>query len=216
LWYGVVLTVAGWLVNLISFNVENFPNPRIPRVNTLLQWDRWIQKSVNLDMISPMNDKLMSLWSAEWPWFLIVLGFAIPIIRSRQWPRLWAIGWIGLTIGVSDMVSHYILKPWFGRIRPCRMEGLVRVVEGCSGYYSFPSNHASNAAVFATLWFILFSRFQGSLAILCAFVIGMSRVYLGVHYPTDILGGFVWGTFLALISYLIWQRLPLSRELAKA
>lgn len=169
-----------------------------------------------MDMISPINDRLMSLWSAEWPWFLIVLGFAVPIIRSRQWVRLWAIGWIGLTIGVCDMLSHYILKPWFGRIRPCRMEGLVRIVEGCSGYYSFPSNHASNAAVFATLWFILFSRFQGSLAILCACVIGMSRVYLGVHYPTDILGGFIWGTFLALISYLIWQRLPLSRELAKA
>ncbi|WP_141736659.1 phosphatase PAP2 family protein [Oligoflexus tunisiensis] len=185
-------------------------------MKTLLQWDRWIQTSVNLDMISPVNDKLMSLWSAEWPWFLIVLGFLIPIIRQKNWPRLWAFGWVGLTIGLCDMLSHYLLKPWFGRIRPCRFEGLVRVVEGCSGYYSFPSNHAANAAVFATLWFLLFSRFQGMLAMLCALVIGMSRVYLGVHYPTDILGGFVWGTALALLSYLIWQRLPVSRETVKA
>jgi len=184
-------------------------------VDTLLQWDRWIQTSVNMDMMSPLNDKLMSLWSAEWPWFLIVIGFTIPFIRQKNWTRLRAVGWVALTVGASDMLSHYVLKPWFGRIRPCRTEGLVRIVEGCSGYYSFPSNHAANAAVFATLWFLLFSRFQGALAVLCAFVIGMSRVYLGVHYPTDIIGGFIWGTSLGLVSYLIWQRLPVSRQAVK-
>lgn len=185
-------------------------------MNTVLHWDRVIQRYVNLDMISSVNDQLMSLWSARWPWFVIVLSFAVPFIRQKNWSKIYAIAWVGLTIGVSDAIAHNLLKPWFGRIRPCRLEGLVRVVEGCSGYYSFPSNHAGNAAVFATLWLLLFSRFQGGLAVLCALVIGLSRVYLGVHYPTDILGGFVWGTSLALLSYFIWKHLPLNRETKRA
>ncbi len=183
-------------------------------MKTLLDWDLWIQKSINSDMAHPYNDWLMTLWSAEWPWFLVVFGFAYPIVRGKQWPRLLSLLWIGVTIGINDAVSHNLLKPLFGRIRPCRVEGLVRIVDGCAGFYSYPSNHAANAAVFVTLWFLIMNRFQGKLAIFCAFIIGCSRIYLGVHYPTDILGGFILGTLLGLLSYWIWQKLPLAQGLA--
>lgn len=210
MWYGQVLTVTGWLVNLISVNVQKIFHSWEPLVNTLFQWDRWIQRSVNLDMISPVNDEVMKLWSAEWPWTLVILGFIVSIVLKKNWPRLLAIVWLALTMGISDVSAHYLIKPWIGRIRPCRFEGIVRVVDGCSGFYTFPSNHASNVAVFAVLWFLLFNRTQGLLAMGCAFFIGMSRVYLGVHYPSDVLGGFILGSLLAMISYQIWRRLPLG------
>ncbi len=177
-------------------------------MKTLLHWDHWIQTLINSGMANPLNDKLMMLLSAEWPWILIVLVFLSQILRQKDWMRLSAFLWLGMTIGISDSLSHFVIKPWVGRIRPCRLEGFVRVVDGCAGYYSFPSNHAANAAVFATLWFLLFSRSQGQWAIVCALFIGISRVYLGVHYPSDILGGYLFGFTLGTLAYVIWQKFP--------
>ncbi|MCX6127841.1 MAG: phosphatase PAP2 family protein [Proteobacteria bacterium] len=150
----------------------------------------------------------MRFWSAEWPWFGLLIFYSVRLLYLKDWPRIFRLLWIGATIGLSDVLAHNVLKPWLGRLRPCRVESLVRVVNACSGWFSLPSNHASNAAVFAVLCYLLFNRRLGCLAFSCAIMIGLSRVYLGVHYPSDVLAGLLFGSFLALASNFLLQQLP--------
>ncbi len=172
----------------------------------LLLLDRYLLNAINAKMAHMTLDLIMRFWSAEWPWYLILIYFVFDGLRKKRWQQLNQVAWIGLTIGLSDMVASYIFKPWVARLRPCRVEHLVRIVDSCSGMYGFPSNHAANAAVFATMWFLLQGHRQGAVAWSCAIMVGLSRVYLGVHYPSDILAGFVFGSLLGSLSIWLGRR----------
>lgn len=175
----------------------------------LVQVDRQIFTLINQQWAHSSTDGLMRLWSAEWPWFLILSCFIGMAWLAKNWQRLIHIVWIGFTIGIADIVAHNLFKPFVGRVRPCRTEESARIVDGCSGYFTFPSNHASNAAVFATMWFVLHSPRQGLIAVACGLMVGLSRIYLGVHYPLDVLGGYLFGFTLALFSLFVGRRLEI-------
>jgi undecaprenyl-diphosphatase len=168
-------------------------------------WDLELLHYVNLRLIHPYNDFLMKLWSAEWPWAFMVLFFLVRWCLQKDWARLKTLLWMGLTVGLCDLLAAQLIKPWVERLRPCKVEGLVRVVDGCAGMMGFPSNHAANAFAFAILWFSWAGARQGWLALGSASVIGFSRVYLGVHYPSDILGGCLLGITIGGLSALLLQ-----------
>lgn len=101
--------------------------------------------------------------------------------------------------------SGALMKHWFAVTRPC--ESLVDVrllVESC-GRNSFPSNHAINMAAIATFigWHyrVLIVPLAG-----LAFLVGMSRIYVGVHYPGDVLFGWIWGVLFASLFYWASQQ----------
>ena len=97
-----------------------------------------------------------------------------------------------LLIVVTDQTGYRLLKEYFARPRPCDILSDVLTPLGCTGTYSFPSNHALNNFAAAIFFYRLFPKLKWILFI-TALLISISRVYLGLHYPSDILGGAVIG-----------------------
>jgi len=103
---------------------------------------------------------------------------------------------VGLTLAITDPFSSRLLKEWIGRIRPCRVLQGVRLLTDCNTSYSFPSSHAVN--IFAAAYF--FSQPVSRLAPLIFFIaamVGYSRIYIGIHYPLDVIGGAAIGLLIA-------------------
>ncbi|MDH5767815.1 MAG: glycosyltransferase family 39 protein [Nitrospirota bacterium] len=105
---------------------------------------------------------------------------------------------IGLaSLALSDWCSH-MLKHIFERPRPCNILEGVHLLVGCSGSYSLPSNHAVNAFAFASPFYILFKNKLRYAFVIIAFLVAFSRVYIGVHYPSDVLVGALFGIMISL------------------
>ena len=115
-------------------------------------------------------------------------------------------------IGLNDFINHNFLKELVARPRPCHTLPELQHIVNCSNSYSFPSNHASNLFTAATVTSLCFRKFA-FIAYTCALLVCYSRVYLGVHYPSDVLGGAIVGLAMGALGYLFYKKL---RKLLKA
>ena len=104
-----------------------------------------------------------------------------------------------LAVSISDFLGA-TLKELIARDRPCHVLPNIKDIASCSNSFSFPSNHAINSFTFATVITCAYKNFSFLLYIL-ALLISYSRVYLGVHYPTDILSGAFCGILIGYIGY---------------
>jgi undecaprenyl-diphosphatase len=102
-----------------------------------------------------------------------------------------------VSILISDWFSN-IVKHYFERVRPCNEFDGVRFLVGCTRSFSMPSNHAANAFAFATPFYILFKNRLRYVFVIVALLVGFSRVYVGVHYPSDVIVGALIGAVLAI------------------
>ena len=112
-------------------------------------------------------------------------------------------------IGICDPVNSQIFKHLFHRLRPCHADAAIRTLVHCGPGFSFPSSHAANgAAAAAALILALRPRWPSALALgAIGLSVGLSRVVVGVHYPTDVLGGWGWGAVAGTLAYLLMRRL---------
>ncbi len=137
-------------------------------------------------------DKFFSLITNVNNWYIayiILLG--ISFFLGGRIGKIAAIG-VLLLIAFSDQLGHRVIKEIFQRIRPCNYLSDAITPLGCTGSYSFPSNHALNNFAAATFYSILFPKLK-SILFVTASLIAISRVYLGLHYPSDILAGALLG-----------------------
>lgn len=103
-----------------------------------------------------------------------------------------------LAMGLTFLVGNLFLKNLIARPRPCAVDTSVKLLIPYPSEYSFPSGHTSNGFA-AALTFFFYYRVPGAVALLVAAIIAFSRMYLFVHYPTDILGGLILGVADACI-----------------
>lgn len=163
-----------------------------------LQWiDEKLFYFINLSLANHLLDVLMTGITTKQNWYLpggIIWLFLI--IKGGRRGRIFA-GLIVLAIVLSDQISSSLLKPYIARFRPCKTLDGFRLLVHCGSKYGFPSSHATNAAAIATL-FVFYNRNWAWLWVGVAFLIGISRVYVGVHYPFDVLAGWMLGILISL------------------
>ena len=139
--------------------------------------------------------------------FLILLFFYIQKIRPKLIYIFYHFFVIALMIAITDQGANFF-KDSFQRLRPCYNESIIDslrlVKENCGGKYGFFSAHASNSfslAIFFGLLFINRIRYIIMITMVFATLISYSRIYLGVHYPIDIIFGGFFGIFVGFVMY---------------
>lgn len=153
---------------------------------------------------SPFWDQVMWLISGKTTWIPLYLAMIFLMFKKFQWRGVLILVFAILSVTLADQVSVKAFKDVFQRLRPCHceeLEGLVHIVRNkCGGKYGFVSSHAANTFAIAVFTLSLFKLKWYSLSILFwAAIVGYSRIYLGVHYPLDVICGALLGTLIAFL-----------------
>ncbi|NTU96695.1 MAG: phosphatase PAP2 family protein [Chlorobiaceae bacterium] len=173
--------------------------------------DIWLFQLINLRLVHPAADDLMVfLTKGNLSNHIFLLAILFILIRKGK-NALPVILLALAAVGIADYIASGILKPLVQRVRPCFALDHCRLLVVQSRSFSFASSHAANAAAAASMLWIFFrrgplvERLFALLMIVCAFLIACSRVYVGVHYPGDILAGMLIGIMSALLLYWIFS-----------
>ncbi len=166
--------------------------------------DRGIFLLVNRTLQNPVLDLLMPVLSDKRAG-LLAAAVVIPCLLVRYGRRAWPITILALlAIGMSD-AGATLLKHAVQRARPCHVVSGVRLLAGCTLSSAMPSNHASNMFAVAGTLAPLLAGWRW-VAVVLAVGVAYSRLYLGVHYPSDVLVGAVWGGAVGLTLALAARR----------
>lgn len=111
---------------------------------------------------------------------------------------------IGITL--SDQICNSLIKPLVGRMRPCNVLAHVHLLINCTKSFSFPSSHATNMFTGTILLSFVYPKLRIVLLTIASLV-AYSRVYVGVHYPFDMLGGVILGILCALLVMVLYKLL---------
>lgn len=170
----------------------------------LIELDHWLFNLINDTLSNPFFDWLMPIITNE-------NNVAIPLILTWLWLLLFC-GKRGkicavllvLALAFTDVFAAQVIKPFFERLRPSRsMIESINLLVPRGGKYGFVSNHAANT-MSAAIVILYFYRKLGYFAITISILVGFSRIYVGVHYPADVLGGWIFGVISAWLFITLW------------
>lgn len=170
---------------------------------SLLKWldhlDKTLFVLIQHDADHSLLDNIMPVLRDPYTWiplYALLLYYSIRKGRNKAW--IFIVLSL-LCVAITDSVTTQLLKPMFGRLRPCcepELYGVVRTLVDCGGQYSMPSNHAANHFGLATFWFFAIRTMTGkkwSWLWIWAAAVCYAQVYVGKHYPFDVLAGSVFG-----------------------
>jgi undecaprenyl-diphosphatase len=162
-------------------------------------------------------DRLMVLVSTHAFGFAVGLILLAAVVLQRRRPRLQLLAALALTLLLSDFVGFHLLRKPIARMRPCfaLAPGSIRVLSKANDVGSLPSLHASNFFGMALIG-LAASRKLGLALLGVAALVALSRIYVGVHWPSDVLVGMGWGLLSAAVSLETTRRLFQPRRLPNA
>ena len=179
----------------------------------LEQWDRWLFMQINSRLTNPVFDAVLPYFRDAVFWApLYIFIIALIIINFGRTGWLWSLAFI-CTVALADMTSARVIKEYVQRPRPCwdpEFYMNVRLLlKQCNHSFSFTSNHAANHFGIATFISLtlqpLFKKWVYLIYVWALFVC-YAQMYVGVHYPLDILGGAGVGTLAGLFIAGIYNK----------
>lgn len=181
----------------------------------MLEFFRHIDSELLLWMNSHHSyffDHFMYAVSGRWEWIPLYAFLLAVIIWKYRWKSLWIILAVAILITLSDQLAN-VFKATVKRPRPCKDPEIGHLVllvnDYCRGAYGFVSGHAANSFALAIFISQLFkNKWVTSGMIIWATLVSYSRIYLGVHYPGDVICGAVLGILLGWIVYSLLKQLP--------
>lgn len=183
-------------------------------MEAILELDQTIFFLINNDGHNAFFDAIMPYWRDKYTWIPFYLALAAFVIYKFKTKGLYLILALALTVGVADTISSKVIKKSVQRLRPCndtQINQQVKLLVRCGGGYSFTSSHATNH--FAVALFLIgtlgriFRRIKWPLVFWAA-TIALGQVYVGVHYPLDILVGGTIGSLIGIGMARLYQSFP--------
>ncbi len=178
----------------------------------LLELDRDVLASFN-GSESLFADGLALVLTSAWTWLPLYASLLYLVVKNNEARQVALVaGCVALCLAISDGVADFLAKPLVARPRPLLdpvFGSMVQTVEGfeASGPYGFFSAHASNTFSVALFFSLLVrDRAFGTAMVLWSLLNCWTRLYLGAHYPSDILAGLAWGAVAGGVSYAVWIR----------
>jgi undecaprenyl-diphosphatase len=181
-------------------------------IDSLIHLDKVVFIFINQGISNQLFDSVMPVIT-DWDKtligrLLVIVGLILLLWKGDKNKRA-ILPLLFLTILVTDQVSSSLIKHLVQRPRPCHiidgtyiMENL-RLLVTCGAGFSFPSSHAANSFAVTTLFTIYYPKVSW-IFILFALLVSFSRIYVGVHYPLDVVGGAVTGVICSLVLYFVW------------
>lgn len=177
---------------------------------SLIEIDQSLFYLLNSEWTNAFFDWLLPVWRDKYFWLPVYFFIVLFVVLNYGKKSYWFVLFLVATVGSADLVSSHLVKKTIKRVRPCNDEGLkqVRSLAKCGSGYSFTSSHATNHFaisyfLFATLG-IRFKKIRGWL-IAWAASVAYAQVYVGVHYPLDVLSGMILGILIAKLYVMLYR-----------
>ena len=161
----------------------------------------WIQNNLRSDFLDPIMKAITMLGDKGMIWILITLGLLI-VRRTRP---LGVVCAVSMVFGL--IVTNLIIKNWVARVRPYEVIQGLQCIVPLADDWSFPSGHTTNSLACAWVLFRRAPKKFGVPALILAILIAFSRLYVGIHFPTDVLGGAVVGICSACLAMWLVPKL---------
>ena len=182
-------------------------------INIFIQTDQWLFKKINSQWTNPVFDFLFPFFREAYFWaplYLFLLLFVLSNFKRNWW--WWMILFL-CTVALTDMTGTKVFKYGFHRLRPCNDPNFsvyVRLlIKECGAGFSFVSNHAATHFGMATFFFFTMRHYFGKwiwVAYAWAACIAYAQVYVGIHYPLDVLGGALLGLIFGLFMAMLFNK----------
>lgn len=185
--------------------------------DSLLSLDQNVFFFINHNLSNDFFDWIMPIMRNRYFWIPLYVFMAVFFIRNYRLTGLKLLVFLGLTFAFADYGASSIIKPSVKRLRPCNDTAINSQVISrisCGPGYSMPSSHAANHFGIAFFLIFIFHRkwkWIVPVTLLWAFIIGFAQIYVGVHYPFDILMGATLGGIVGYITATLFK-VTLSKE----
>lgn len=180
-------------------------------MNSITEMDLGTNLFIQENLRNPLLDSLMKTYTVLNNAGILAIGIVVFFVLVKGLREVGVV--MALSLATQAVFNNILLKPLVARMRPYEYSEKVVLLVGKANDFSFPSGHTGSAFAIAVVVCLMLPRKYGIVALGMAVLMGYSRLYVGIHYPTDVLGGALLGVITSYLSYFVFRRYEARKEL---